>query len=202
MQFFKNSVTFYEISYDVNELHEWYQQFIPFTKILACPCGAGSQTDILDVEALEGKKPHEYEIVQRLAKPFKLLLNFDKEGDNPVRIFNHNPGEGIPPHIDEVAECALIFPIVPVDISPVFYLKQGDKPYKLGKWWNYNEFTLDDIDYFHQYSFGHPSLINGRALHGVTNTHPTSPRAILRFKISHINYEQCIELIKSGEFLN
>jgi hypothetical protein len=206
MQIYKHSITFDEITYDVQELRDWYKPFAHLKGELSTAY-TGGVGPICDVAALEGKQVHEYPLIQKLASYFKPLEQEAKLSNFYARIFTSPPGGGLGPHIDEGesamggTHCAIIFPIVPDDISPVIYMKEDPNRNALGSYWEWSDFTLDDIDYVHQYKIGHPSLIDARYIHTGRNF-STQDRAILRFKISHMTYAECYELCKNGEFLN
>jgi hypothetical protein len=200
MIFYKESITFDEIHYNPIELRDWWKPFGKYKKTLHTK-GTNGTCDICDVPAAEGRQVHDYPIVQTYGSMFTPLPKESLKSDYYARIFTHEPGQGILPHIDQASNCAIIFPIIPNDPSPVIYLNQGDKQYLRGGWWDWSDFTLADIDYVHGYTLGHPSLINSQLIHAQRNT-GDSIRAILRFKISWLTYEECVEMCKNGTFLD
>lgn len=195
----KHSITFDEITYNPQELYDKFSPMFGFRKTLSTSKSGGT-CEIVDIDAFEGKNLTEYPEVHKLIKCFKVL---EKESWDPpsfARIFYHESGAGIPPHIDEYTECAILMPIT-WPISPVIYLDLKDKKFERAAWWDEDQFRLDDITWIHQYEYGRPSLINSQLLHTIRNT-TDGIRAILRFRISAYTYEECLEMCKNGTFLD
>lgn len=199
MIFQQHSVTFDEITYNPQELYDKFSPMFSTRTVLSTSKSAGT-CEIVDAKAFGGMSLKDYPEVQRLIKCFKVLEKENTISTELARIFYHDPSNGIPPHIDEYSNCAILMPIT-WPISPVIYLDLRDKEYARGAWWDYDQFRLDDITWIHQYQFGKPSLINSQMLHTIRNTTDT-PRAILRFKISAYSYEECLEMCKEGTFLD
>jgi hypothetical protein len=199
MIFQQHSVTFDEVNYNPQELYDTFSPMFGTRKVLSTNKTAGT-CEIVDVNTAAGMSVKDFPEVQRLAKCFKVLEKENTVSGEMARIFYHDPLNGIPPHIDEQSNCAILLPIT-WPISPVIYLDLRDKEYSRGAWWDYDQFRLDDITWIHQYQYGNPSLINSQILHTIRNTTDT-PRAILRFKISAYSYEECLEMCKNGTFLD
>lgn len=200
MQFYKHSVTFDEITYDPKELYDAFSgMFHKRTTLYTSK--TGGKCEIVDFHELMGYHLAHHPIAQRFAKYFPVVQQQIAKNEQSVRIFYHDPGAGIPPHVDEKTNCALLFPICPIPIDPIIYLKKGDKKMDPGDWLEFSEFRGHEIDCIHQYTIGHPSLINSEVPHTVNNYHDTMPRAILRYKIKIKSYAECVEMCKNGTFL-
>lgn len=199
MIFNKHSVTFDEITYDPKVL---YDKFLPmFGNKATLATSTMGKCEIVDINKYEGKSLKHYPEVLALSKFFPILEEEHTRADEMARIFFHEPGAGIPPHIDEKSNCAILMPITwPTD--PVLYFHGKGKDIRRGNWWQPEEFTLDDLDWIHQYTYGHPSLINSSVPHYIKNTNPDKDRAILRFRISVRTYDECLEMCRNGTFLN
>lgn len=200
MQIHKHSITFDEITYDPKELYDTFSSMFHVRTTLYTS-KTGGKCEIVDFTKHMGYPLSQHPISQRIAKHFPILQEQIEKNKESVRIFYHEYDAGIPPHVDENCGSALLFPICPWPIDPVIYLKKGDKKMNGGDWLERSEFRLDEIDFIHQYSFGHPSLINSKLPHMIHNLHDTIPRAILRFKIKIKSYEECLEMCKNGTFV-
>lgn len=200
MQIYKHSITFDEVTYDPKELYDIFSGMFD-TRTTLSTSKSGGKCDIVDFTKLHGYPLSQHEVVQRFAKHFPVVQEQIAFNNESVRIFYHEPNAGIPPHIDEITNCALIFPICPIPIDPVIYINKGEREMEGGDWNERSEFKLSEIDCIHQYTIGHPSLINSEILHMVHNHHETMPRAILRVKIKIKSFAECLEMCKNGTFV-
>jgi hypothetical protein len=199
MIFEKHSVTFNEITYDPQELFKVFSPYFETRTVLATT--TLGKCEIVDVNTACGTSVKNFPEVRKLMNYFPILEEEDKICPELARVFYHEYGTGIPPHIDEQSSAAILFPICPWPIDPVIYLNAGDKKQFRGSWWEPEEFNFTDIEWIHQYRFGHPSLINNLIPHTIKNLNTESPRAILRFRISVADYYQCREMCEKGTFL-
>lgn len=122
--------------------------------------------------------------------------------EDDMDILVYNQGYEFPPHIDFKQNCVIMMPILPeTGATPLdYYTVPG---LTLTKFTKYRDLDKEKyLDYTYHYSTKHPSLNNGWAIHGVGPCPPEETRVFLRIKILKETYEDCIEKLKKGTFIN
>ena len=214
MQIHKHHVIFDEITYDREALKDWYKRVKHLRTDYAVFMNKQRESnppsnlthDKKFVTRREGefdtidttKKPMlEYDIIRNLADRF----NFDvplKSYHIDVLIFD--PNFSFRPHVDFHMHCGIMFPILPdTDVAPIdfYHMPPG------GVWERAKGYDIKfnrDLDYSYSYSLKHPSLFNGDIIHGVRNN--GQQRVFLRFKCLSMTFDQVVEKLKSGNFIN
>ena len=114
----------------------------------------------------------------------------------------YDQGYEFPPHVDFKQNCVIMMPILPEHgATPIkYYTVPG---LTLTKYTKYRDLDKEKyLDYTYNYSTKYPSLSNGWVIHGVGPLPPDETRVFLRIKILKEYYEDCIEKLKEGTFIN
>lgn len=217
MQVFPHHLIFDEIHYNRLDLQNWFQEVKDYR------CGFGefvnsnfsvTETnnlithnkklptklfETLDTYSVLGKHIIDFAPIQELVKKF----NFDIPlCAADVDILIYKPNFVFHPHIDFHMNCGMMFPIYPnSDMAPIdFYRLPPNETWERAKdFRNKIKFERDFI-YSYYYSLEHPSLFNGRIIHGVRNSN--QERVFLRFKCLSMTFEDIIQKTLSGQFIN
>ena len=212
MQVFDHHIIFDEITYDREELKEWYdsvkQYLTSFAELMNKKDDdlklshdkkfKESQIKTIDTHPHTGIHIKDYEPIAKLVKQFDLgrpLIPRD------VDVLIMRPGVRFNPHIDYHMHCGIMFPILPdVDAAPIdFYQMPPGAVWKRAQSYasqlNFNR----DFLYSYHYSMQHPSMFNGDTIHGVREV--KQERVFLRFKCMALTFNQVIEKAKAGNFI-
>jgi hypothetical protein len=212
MQIFDHHVIFDEITYDREELKDWYRSVEHYKNDYATVTNRNDSAglshnkkfqyglfDTLDTKEKAGTAVIDYEPIKKLVEKF----NFDQPmNETTVDVLIYRPNYYFHPHVDYHMNCGIMFPILPDEgMAPIdFYrLPPGatwERAKGYSRWLN---FERDHI-YSYHYSIVHPSMFNGETIHGVRNNE--NIRVFLRFKCLDMTFQQIIEKTKSGKFLN
>ena len=211
MQIHKHHIIFDEITYDREALKDWYNSVKHLRNDYAVvmnrqreinrPANLSHNKKFkegeFDTIDTTDKKMLEYDIVRNLAERF----NFDvplKSYNVDVLIFD--PGFKFRPHVDFHMHCGIMFPILPdTNVAPIdFYHMPPGATWERAK--GYEVKFERDHDYSYSYSLTHPSMFNGDIIHGVRNTN--QERVFLRIKCLSMTFDQVVEKLKSGNFIN
>jgi hypothetical protein len=210
MQIGKHHVVFDEVTYDRDELKEWYKSVEHYKNDYAVVASKvrtdntkfrPGRFETLDTFEKSGMHVIEYEPVKNLVKKF----NFDVTLSAPdVDVIIYKPGFNFQPHVDPHIHCGIMFPIFPdleSEIAPIdFYKLPPDATWGRGK--NYDD-CVDferDFVYSYHYSTKHPSMFDGDTIHGVRNNN--KDRVFLRFKIISMTFDDVVKKAKSKKLIN
>jgi hypothetical protein len=217
MQVFDHHIVFDEITYDREELKDWYESVkqyqVGFGKLMnkfANKHASNNMThnkrfkegsrigrfDSIDTYFTLGKHVKDFDPIKKLVDQF----NFDQplQGAD-VDILIYGPGYNFVPHIDFHMYCGIMFPILPdSDASPIDFYRMPP-----GSVWqratSYPVIPKRDLIYSYNYSLDHPSMFNGHTIHGVRNN--DKQRVFLRLKCLSMNFSQVIEKALAGNFI-
>lgn len=212
MQIFDHHVIFDEITYDREELKQWYDSVKQYSTTFADLMNRKDN----DLKLSHDKKfkedslrtidtyPHtsihikDYEPVARLVKQFNLgrpLIPRD------VDVLIMNPGVDFNPHVDFHMHCGIMFPILPdINAEPIdFYQMPPGATWKRAQGYTRHLNFKRDLLYSYHYSMQHPSMFNGDVIHGVRKV--KQERVFLRFKCMALTFNQVIENAKAGNFI-
>lgn len=215
MQVFDHHVIFDEITYDREELKIWYESVKEYTNDFGSVqnrfrdqqggLGLNHKKSFkenlfltIDTKGALDKHVIEFEPIKKLVRMF----NFDEPlKDTHVDVLIYKPGYSFVPHIDFHMNCGIMFPILPdEDVSPIdFYNLPPGETWEQAKGFGKSIVFERDHLYSYHYSLNHPSMFNGKTIHGVRNNH--KGRVFLRFKCLSMTFEQVIEKAKAGKFI-
>jgi hypothetical protein len=217
MQVYKHHVIFDEISYDREELKDWYDSVKQYRTDFASVMNRirdeqGHNKDLshtknfkkglfdtIDTKGIIDKHVLEFEPVAKLVNKF----NFDRPLNTiDVDVLIYRPGYFFHPHVDYHMNCGIMFPILPDEgAAPIdFYKMPPNAEWKRAA--GYSSYIIfdRDFDYSYHYSLEHPSMFNGNVIHGVRNN--DKERVFLRFKSLWMTYEDIINKCRDGKFIN
>lgn len=208
MQVFDHHVIFDEITYDREELKEWYNSVKKHVKSFADVMNTTADTphrkftrstlQTVDTYGSTGLHILDHEPIQRLVRQF----NFDQPLDNrAVDVLVMRKGTDFKAHVDFRMHCGIMFPILPdVGAEPIdFYRIPPGAVWKRAA--NYNQQLIVDRDllYSYHYNMQHPSMFNGDTIHGVRQV--KQERVFLRFKCYSMTFDQVIAKAKAGNLI-
>lgn len=215
MQVHKHHVIFDEVAYDRLELLDWYESVKQYTNDFGAVQnrfrdqlgGRGLNHNkefkqglfqTIDTKSFLDKHVIEFEPIKNLVDRF----NFDEPlKDTHVDVLIYKPGYVFVPHVDFHMHCGIMFPILPAeDASPIdFYNMPPGETWEQAKGYGKSIVFERDHDYSYEYSLVHPSMFNGKIIHGVRNN--DRDRVFLRFKCLSMTFERVIEKTQAGEFI-
>jgi hypothetical protein len=202
----KHHATIDEITYDREKLAKFCEKFsdcvMPFDQYMQWLTPTKKEfrgrpgLNAINTELLEGKKLSEYTEISELLEKFNFDVPLNK---NDIDLLSYDPGFTFHPHTDHFMQCGIMFPILPEDgDAPIIFYENEDIEVVPRK--NYSGIvTENDIAYKHYYSTKHPTLFNGRTIHGVGTVSKT--RVYLRFKILNQSFDSIIEKNKKGKLI-
>lgn len=211
MQIFDHHVIFDEITYDREELKEWYESVRQYRRDYADVMNNVTDSTLshnkqfgyrsfqtIDTFSKTGKHIMEFEPIQKLVNRF----NFDQPLiGHAVDIMIYHPGFWFRPHVDYHMHCGIMFPILPdTDPEPIDFYKLPPG----AVWERAGDYTKDivperDLLYSYNYSMTHPSLFNGDTIHGVRKV--KQERVFLRLKCLSMTFDQVVAKAKDGKFI-
>jgi len=208
MQIYEHHVIFDEITYDREELKDWYksveQYKVDFATLTNKISSSGlshnkkfssnKQFQTLDTENQIGIPISDYKQIRCLIEKFNFETPLNKFD---VDVLIYEPKYYFAPHVDFHMHCGIMFPILPdTGMAPIdFYRLPSGATWGKAKTYITN-FERDHI-YSYHYSLDHPSMFNGETIHGVRNNNNT--RVFLRFKILHMTFQQVIDAGNQGK---
>ena len=112
----------------------------------------------------------------------------------------YNKEYEFPPHVDYKQNAVIMMPIAPKNPTPIdFYTIPGLKLEKYTKFRDLDKKKYWDYTYY--YSTVHPTLNNGLCIHGVGPLPPQETRVFLRIKVIKETYEDILNKLEEGVFL-
>jgi hypothetical protein len=208
MQVFDHHVIFDEITYDREELKEWYNSVKKYTRTFADVMNTNQESvhrkfpkgtlQTVDTYSNTGLHILDYEPVKKLVKQF----NFDQplEG-RAVDVLVMRKGTNFKAHVDFRMHCGIMFPILPDEgAEPIDFYQMP-----LGCSWersaNYEHKIVFERDFLYSYHYNmqHPSMFNGDTIHGVRQV--KQERVFLRFKCYSMTFEQVINKAIAGNLI-
>jgi hypothetical protein len=216
MQVYQHHIIFDEITYDRQELLEWYRSVECYREDFAETMNRGiSQTSLsdeithtkqfrtrrngefttIDSYGHIGQHVVDYPIIRKLVDRF----NFERPlQGREVDVLIYEPGYRFPPHIDYHMNCGIMFPILPEeDMAPIdFYRMPPNQKWERAK--TYSVIKKRDFEYSYHYSTQHPSMFNGNVIHGVQNN--SKQRVFLRLKCHQMTFEDVVAM--GDNFIN
>ncbi len=210
MQIYKHHIIFDEISYDRQQLLEWYSEVEQYREDFAVVMNRDIELSELNEEISHRKKfksrnskefttidtfhhigKHivDFPLIRKLADKFNFIRPLQ---GREVDILIYEPDFKFVPHIDFHMNCGIMFPILPKhDISPIdFYKMPPNETWERAKVFDIN--FERDFDYSYYYSTKHPSMFNGNVIHGVRNNN--QKRVFLRFKCHQLTFDEVAAL--------
>jgi hypothetical protein len=213
MQRHDHHVIFDEISYDRQSLITWYREhqhlrrdFGLFQNQLraSAPQSQSNSTvpftlklfDTIDTWNTMGRHIVSFEPVRRATSQFKWPTPIK---DHHVDILIYRPGWQFHPHTDHSMNCGIMFPILPSEGAAPIDFYQLPPGQQWGRARDFSRSVQWDRDwlYSYHYSLEHPSMFNGRTIHGVRNG--DQERVFLRIKLVNETFESVIKLAEQGQ---
>jgi hypothetical protein len=214
MQIFEHHVIFDEVTYDREELKNWYSEVKQYRNDFGTvmnrlreesdsPLSHNKRFqlglfDTIDSKGFINKHVIDFEPIQKLVKKFAFDTPLQTQD---VDVLIYKPGYIFHPHVDFHMHCGIMFPILPDEgAAPIdFYRMPAEANWERAA--GYGRLIKSDRDliYSYYYSLNHPSMFNGDTIHGVKNN--DKERVFLRFKCLNMTFQDVIEKTKNGNFL-
>ncbi len=216
MQIFEHHAIFDEITYDREELKEWFESVRQYRKDFGSVLNRFRKErnptnlshtkefqaglfDTIDTAGEIGKHVKDFDPVKKLVQRF----NFDVPLTGPdVDVLIYKPGYVFHPHVDFHMHCGIMFPIYPDEgASPIdFYQLPEGETWERAKGYSQAIKLERDLLYSYHYSLKHPSMFNGDTIHGVRNNE--KERVFLRLKCLSMTFNDVIKRASEGKFIN
>lgn len=215
MQIFPHHVIFDEITYNREELKDWYESVKQYRSNFGTLMNKFNEEhasmnlthskrfsenmfDTIDTYFTLGKHIKEFEPIKKLVERFN--FNTPLQGAD-VDILIYKPNYLFHPHVDFHMNCGIMFPILPdTGASPIdFYNMPPGEDWERAKGYAKSIKFNRDIIYSYYYNLKHPSMFNGNTIHGVRNNN--QERVFLRVKCITMTFDQVIEETKLGKFI-
>lgn len=152
----------------------------------------------VDPTLAEGKQwLTDYPLIKEIFDKFN-ITDFHPD-DMDILVYNQE--YEFPPHVDFKQNAVIMLPILPDEPTPITYYTVPEL--KLQKYTKFRSLDKEKyIDYIHNYSMEYPTLSNGMCIHGVSKIKPNETRVFLRIKLLTDTFEDIIDKLEKGVFIN
>ena len=210
MQAYTNHVIFDEITYDRQQLVDWYERHkhltVGFSEWMNARGNSkfrssgppARRVQTINLDSTLGRYIKDEPEIAPLVKMFNVTVPL---GPFDVDIMIYPLNYVLKAHTDFAMKAGIMFPILPINPSPInFYNVPPGETLTPA-----TEYDVDyerDLNYSYQYSTTHPSMFRSQAIHDVRNTLLNQKRVFLRFKLLHDDFDDIVQRANDGKWIN